>query len=38
MLSALIAVNDSDIFLSLMDDPRGKMEKEAIFMRLNRAN
>ena len=38
MLSALIAVNDSDIFLSLMDDPRGTTEKEAIFMRLNRAN
>ena len=38
MLSALIAVNDSDIFLSLMDDPRGTMEEEALFMRINRAN
>ena len=38
MLSALIAVNDSDIFLSLMDDPGGKMEEEALFMRLYRAN
>ena len=38
MLSALIAVNISGIFFSLMDDPGGKMEKEAIFMRLNRAN
>ena len=38
MLSALIAVNDSDIFLSLMDDPRGKMEKEAVFTRFYRAN
>ena len=38
MLSALIAVNDSDIFLSLKDDPRGTTEKEAIFMRLYRAN
>ena len=38
MLSALIAENDSDIFLSLMDDPRGKMEEETVFMRLYRAN
>ena len=38
MLSALIAVNDSDIFLSLMDDPGGKMREEAFFMRFNRAN
>ena len=38
MLSALITVNISGIFLSLMDDPRGKMEEEALFMRLNRAN
>ena len=38
MLSALITVNISGIFFSLMDDPRGTTEKEAIFMRLYRAN
>ena len=38
MLLKPISLNVSDIFFSLMDDPRGKMEKEAIFMRLNRAN
>jgi hypothetical protein len=38
MLLKPISVNVSDIFLSLMDDPRGTTEKEAIFMRLYRAN
>ena len=38
MLSALITVNISGIFFSLMDDPGGKMKEEAFFMRLNRAN
>ena len=38
MLLKPISVNVSDIFLSLMDDPRGKMEEEALFMRLYRAN
>lgn len=38
MLLKPISVNVSDIFLSLMDDPGGKMEEEAIFMRINRAN
>jgi hypothetical protein len=33
-----ISLNVSDIFLSLMEDPRGKMEKEAVFMRMYRAN
>ena len=37
MLLKPISVNVSDIFLSLMDDPRGTMEKEAVFMRLYRA-
>ena len=38
MLLKPISVNVSDIFLSLMDDPRGTMEEEALFMRFYRAN
>ena len=38
MLLKLITVNISGIFFSLMDDPGGKMEKEAVFTRLYRAN
>jgi len=38
MLLKPISVNIFGIFLSLMDDPRGKMEEEALFMRINRAN
>ena len=38
MLLKPISVNIFGIFLSLMDDPRGKMREEAFFMRLNRAN
>jgi len=38
MLLKPISVNIFGIFLSLMDDPRGTTEKEAIFMRLYRAN
>ena len=38
MLLKPISVNISGIFFSLMDDPGGKMEEEALFMRINRAN
>jgi hypothetical protein len=38
MLLKPISVNIFGIFLSLMDDPRGKMEEEAVFTRFYRAN
>ena len=38
MLLKPISVNISGIFLSLRDDPGGKMREEVFFMRLYRAN
>ena len=38
MLLKPISVNIFGIFLSLMDDPRGTTEEEALFTRFYRAN